>query len=470
VLTNDVGLNSLLDRIAPVRHEYRRFAIAACIVIAAIALAAATQVVFRPAVTVIFAAAVVGCTALFGIAAGLLSAALAVIAADFFFIPPIFEFNMDAVTLRAAIELSALAVFTHVIERRVSGQIRSRKRVPLGIHGQLDGIRDGEVYGWAMDCDRPTEPLLVTISVDGRPVAEAAAVYYRADVESGMHSSGSYGFCVDLSQRVRAATEAVVEARTSDGQMLENSPQTMRIPARARPAGPAILFMHIPKTEGIAFREAIAANYPESAVAYIYGTAPGFLVRDLRRLPLEQRRDLRFVIGHFEYGLHHDLPQDTLYVTIVREPAGRALSQYVMLQRTEPELLKQKNGRMLPLEELLERKPHIHFDNALVRHFGAVDEREFPAGAVNQELYEKALYYLHTGFMFVGHQEFAGPAYAWMRTRFGWTARPELEIVNAGTSRPNADQIQSVRKAFETFNRWDYLLYEEILRLYPYPG
>jgi hypothetical protein len=467
--TVDAGLNSLLDRLAPIRHEYRRFAIAACFVIAAIALTAAAQLVFRPAVTVIFAAAVIGCTALFGIAAGLLSAGLAVLAADFFFVPPIFEFNMDAVTLRAAIELSALAIFTHLIERRVSGQIRSKKKMPLGVRGQLDGIRDGEVYGWVMDCDHPTEPVLVTISVDTRPVVEVAAVYYRPDVENGLHCSGSYGFCVDLSQRVPVEKEAVVEARTASGQMLENSPQKMRIPARARAGGPAILFMHIPKTAGIAFREAIVANYPESAVAYLYGTAPGFLVSDLRRLPLDQRRDLRFVIGHFKYGLHHDLPQDALYITIAREPTARALSQYAFLQRTEPELVRE-GGRTLPLEELLERKPHIYFDNPLVRHFGAMDDREFPAGSVNRALYEKAVYYLHTGFTFVGHQEFASDAYGWMRKRFGWSARPELEIVNAGTGRPDAQEVQRVRKALEIFNRWDYLLYEEILRLYPYPA
>jgi Domain of unknown function (DUF4118) len=464
----DAGLNSLLDQLAPLRHKNTRFLFAAAAVFGAVAIAGAAEFVFQPAAALIFAVAVVACTALLGLTAGLASAALAVFSVDFFFVPPIFQFNLDPLMLRAAIELSALAVLTHIVERRVSNQIRSKKKMPLGIHGQLDGIRDGEVYGWAMDCDHPVEPVLVTILVDGRPMAEVAAVYYRADIETGLQSSGSYGFCVDLSRRVTADREAVVEARTSGGQALKNSPQTMTIPARPHAPGPAILFMHIPKTAGIAFREAITANYPQSAVAYLYGTAPGFLAPDLRRLPLEQRRDFRFVMGHFQYGLHHDLPQDALYVTMVREPAARALSQYAMLQRTEPELLKQ-HGRTLPLEELLERKPHIHFDNALVRHFGAVDEREFPAGAVNQQLYEKALYYLRTGFTFIGHQEFAGNAYARMRERFGWSARPELEIVNAGTSCPDAGQIQRIRRAFEAFNRWDDLLYREILRLYPYP-
>lgn len=467
MVMTDARLNSLLDRIAPIRHKQIRFLIAAAWTIATLAFAAAAHVLFRPAATLIFAAAVIGCTGLFGLTAGLLSAALSVLTVDFFFIPPIFEVNLDALTLRAAVELGALAVCTHFVERRVSARIRSKKKLPLGIRGQLDGIKDGEVYGWAMDCDHPSSPVLVTISVDSRPVAEIAAVYYRPDLETRLGCSGSHGFYVDLSGRVSAAKEALVEARTADGQLLENSPSRMRIPARAREDGPAVLFMHIPKTAGIAFREAIVANYRESAIGYMYGTAPGFLVQDLRRLPLEQRRDLRFVMGHFQYGIHHDLPQESLYVTLVREPAARMLSHYAYLQHTQPELLKQ-GDRVLGLEELLERKPHIHFDNALVRHFGSVDEHEFPAGSVNQKLFENAVYYLRTGFTFVGHQECAANAYAWLQKRFGWNARAELEIVNSGPTRmDDADRV-SARQAMEKYNQWDCQLYEEILRIFPY--
>ncbi|HTU47084.1 MAG TPA: DUF4118 domain-containing protein [Bryobacteraceae bacterium] len=463
---SDAGLNSLLDQLGPVRHKKTRFLFALSVVILALAFAAVSQFVFRPGAALIFAAAVAGCTALFGLAAGLVGAGLAVLAVDFFFIQPIFVLHFDAVTFRAALELVAVAVVTHFIERRISSRIRSKKKAPLGIRGHLDGMKDGEVYGWAMDCDNPSLPVLVTISVDSRPVAEVAAVHYRPDIETELQS-GSHGFYVDLGGRISAEKEAVVEVRTPNGMQLDNSPQRMRIPSRMREDGPAVLFMHIPKTAGIAFREAITANYRESEIAYLYGTAPGFLTGDLRRLPLEQRRSLRFVAGHFQYGIHHELPQETLYFTIVREPAARMLSHYAFLQHTQPELLKE-GGRVLSLEELLERKPHVHFDNALVRHFGAVDERDFRAGSIDQQLYDKAVYYLRTGFTFVGHQEFAADAYAWLQQRFGWSARPKLEIVNAGRTRFDDARLASIREIFDSYNRWDSLLYKEILRLFPY--
>ncbi|MBV8905782.1 MAG: hypothetical protein JOZ22_19285, partial [Acidobacteriia bacterium] len=145
----------------------------------------------------------------------------------------------------------------------------------------------------------------------------------------------------------------------------------------------------------------------------------------------------------------------------------RMLSHYSFLQRTEPELI-QRKGRMLALEELLASKPHIHFDNALVRHFGGVDERAFPPGTIGQEQFDAAVYFLRTGFTFVGHQEFAAEAYACMRERFGWNARPRLEIVNAAETRIEDARLPAICQAMAQYNPWDCKLYEEILRLFPY--
>ncbi|MBV9760244.1 MAG: DUF4118 domain-containing protein [Acidobacteriaceae bacterium] len=464
---HESGLNSILDRLAPLRRRNVRFLFALFLVIAALALAATAQFVFRPGAALVFAVAVIVSTGLFGLAAGLTSALLSFLAIDFFFVPPGFAFVTTAAVLWLAFDLGVLAIGTHLLVRYISGRIRSKVKPPLGIHGQLDGIQNGEVYGWAMDCDNPLNPVTVTILADERPIAQVAAVHYRPDVESALHCSGRYGFYADVSQWVTAEEESSIEARLPNGRALENSPQTLTIPARPRKPGAAVLFMHIPKTAGIAFREAIAANYRESQIAYLYATPPGYLVDDLRRLPLEQRRDLRFVAGHFQYGVHHALPQDALYFTIVREPAARLLSHYAFLQHTAPELVK-SGGRLLSLEELLQRKPNIHFDNPLVRHFGSVDEREFPPGSIDRPLYEKALYYLRNGFLFVGHQEYSADAFQWLRQRFGWQARAELELVNVGLRRMNDADRASTRKAMEIQNQWDCLLYEEILKLFPY--
>lgn len=461
------GLNSLLDQLAPIRHTKARYLFAAALAISAVALAAIALVLFRPTVTLIFAVMVAAAAALFGRAAGLLSAAIATVAIDFFFVPPAFQLKIDGALLRAAIELGVIAVAAYFLERSVSNRIRRKKKTPLGLHGALDGIVDGQVFGWAMDADNPSSPVLVTIAIDSRPAAQVAAVYYRDDVQKLLGSSGSHGFWADLSGRAPADKEIVVTAHTSSGQVLANSPLKGRLPPRIREDEPAILFMHIPRTAGTAFREAIARNYREHAIAYLYGTPPGFLVQDLNQLPLEQRRELKVVIGHFPYGIHHYLPQETIYVTIVREPAARLLSHYTYLRHTQPELLKEGN-RTLTLEELLKKKPHIHFDNTLVRQFGSVDEREFPAGTIDETLYNKALYYLQREYKFIGHQEFAADAYSWLKRQFGWNTPEQLDFVNPSLIRVDDAERANAQEAFEKYNHWDNLLYREILKLFPY--
>ncbi len=465
---NLLSLNPVLDGLAPLRRDGTRFLFATAAVALALGLTAGSQWIFGSTSASIFALAVIFSTAVFGLMAGLCTAFAAVLVFDFFFLTPQFGFTLDTVTLRVAVALSAVAGCTHVLERRISASIRSKIKPPLGMHGNLDGIENGEVYGWASDADHPSQPVLVTVFVDHRLVANVAAVYYRPDVAEAMNCSGSHGFYFDLSPYVSASGETWIDVRLPNGVSLTNAPTVMRVPAiKPRKRRPTVLFMHIPKTAGTALREAIAANFVQSEIAYLYPSAPGFLVSDLRALPLEQRRALRVVIGHFQFGMHEALPQEAEYITVVREPSARVLSQYAYLLQTQPELITGSDGHVMDLPELFEKRLTVDFDNAIVRCFSGVDEREFPPGNLTRAIYEKAVYNLHTAFTFVGHQESSGESYEWLRRHYGWHATDGLPLANLGTVRmakgPGAELMATIRH----YNRWDCLLYEEILRKFP---
>jgi Domain of unknown function (DUF4118)/Sulfotransferase family len=462
-------LDSLLRDLSRLRHKKTRFFLATAFVLAALAITAMATFLFGSTAGLIFALAVGASTALFGLVAGLCTAAAAVLAVDFFYIPPSFAFNMDSSTLRIALALTAISVFTHLIERQTQGTIRSKTKALLGarVYGELDGIENGDAYGWAFNADEPASPVLVTLSVDDRPVAQVAAVHYRADVENIMNCSGKHGFFVDIGEQASEEKEALVDVRLLDGSSLKNSPRKLRVQPRVPSQAPTVLFMHIPKTAGTAFREAIAANYRRSEIAYLYPTPPGFLVTDVRALPLEQRRSFRVVIGHFQYGMHAAIPRRYCYVTIVREPSRRILSHYAFLREAEPAGLAE-GQRTLNLVEFLEQKSNVNFDNALVRFFAGVPEHRFPFGSLDREIYERAVHHLRTAFTFVGHQENSANAYGWLQNRFGWHAKPALDHINATLVSASAPDRSEVRKAIEHFNRWDLMFYQEILRLFPY--
>ncbi|MBV9499535.1 MAG: DUF4118 domain-containing protein [Acidobacteriaceae bacterium] len=462
-----LGLNSLLDQLRPLRHTRFRIALALAFVALALAFTQAAEVLWKSSVFLIFAAAVAASTALFGLVAGLVTVLFSTVAVDFFYISPIFNISLNQTTLQIAAQYTILTILVHGITRYASARVRSNAK--LGIAGHLDGVVDGEVYGWALDRDNPSVPLKVVIYINDQPVAETAAVYYRPDIAAQMNTSGRHGFYVDVTKYCPTETEAVIEARLGGPSLIANGPIKAQIPARPSQSTPTVLFMHIAKTAGTAFREAITANYKQAEIAYLYPDPPGFPLDYVTQLPWHQRSSFRLVIGHFVYGPHQWFREPSTYVTVVREPFSRVSSHYLYLCKTNPGAISE-GGRLLDLIEALELRTTVDLDNALVRHFSGIDESEFPPGTVGYEAYDLAVHNLHTAFSLVGHRECAEESYRVMQERFGWTAQSNLEVVNRNITTLDATQEKRIRQAVEYHNRWDYLLYTEILRIFPRPN
>jgi hypothetical protein len=462
-------LNSVLAKLSPLRYRGSRFLFVTAGTIGALALTASAEWLLGSAAATVFAIWVVIATGFFGLLAGLVSAVMSILIIDFFYLPPAFALSFDVNLLRVAFGLSALAVVTHLVERRISGAIRSRVKPPIGIHGSFDGMKDGEVFGWALDADHPTRPVPVTVFVDGRPAAHVQAVYYRSDLGEKM-GSAEHGFYVDLAEHFQNARETVIDVRLPNGCSLLGAPAVIYVPTIApRKSRPTVLLMHIPKAAGTSFRDAIGTNFLLSEIAYLYPSAPGFLVKDLRELSLEQLRVLRLIIGHFQFGIHEFLPQTSEYITIVREPGARVLSQYRYLLQTDPELARDRNGRVVSLLELFEKRLTVNFDNLMVRHFSGVGECDLPPGTVTEAVFERAVTNLRSNFRFVGHQECSSQAYEWLCEDYGWHTTEHLPEANLGKIRLEETLGPDLNAAIRHYNRWDYLLYDEILKRFPRP-
>ncbi|MBV9302097.1 MAG: sulfotransferase family 2 domain-containing protein [Acidobacteriaceae bacterium] len=345
--------------------------------------------------------------------------------------------------------------FYYLVGRRKTNGANTSKPDMLG---RVDGIAGGEIYGWAFDRNNPSRAGKLNIYLDGELCSEVLAVHYRPDV-------GQHAFYFDLTRDGQAKSKARVEATFADGRLVPNSPLTAEIPRRDGPRQrEAILFMHIAKTAGTAFREVMIENYKPSEVAYLYPDPPGFLAGHFEALPLEQRAKFRLVIGHFQYGVHAHLPQESTYVTIVRDPTERILSHYCYMLEMQPGLARHGSSR-LSLAEMLERGMTVNLDNLMVRCFAGVDEKDVPPGRVDQRAYDLAVHHLKTRFSYVGYQDRADEAYAALQTKFSWKPRSSLAIVNRGTRPERCDE--ETRKVIERFNHWDRQLYTEIEKLFP---
>jgi hypothetical protein len=452
----------------PSEHYYSRYGIAILIVLAALVLIGIGKLVFGSAPLVLLALAIVTASRAVGISGGIFSVLVSTLAADFFFLPPVLAVNLDQTTWILGAKYSAVALLSYAIFRK------GRRAVPLerlptsmlGALGHLDGIQDGEIYGWAINPDAPRKPARITAHVNGRPVVEALAVYYRPDVAEQFKCSGQHGFYLDLSQVSDTDTDAIIDVRLSNGRSLQNAPIRAHLPCRRRSRTLTLLYMHIAKTAGTALRETILNNYKQSEVAYIYPEAPGFPVGDLRELPLAQRAQFRFVAGHFQYGIHNEIPNDYAYFSIVRNPLYRVRSHYNYLVEYKYPLVA-RDGHIKSLEEVLEGRLTVDLDNLMVRCFAGVNEKEFPPGTITSEMYELARHRAEKDFLYIGQQERLREAYSFLQAKLGWNWSLPPEVMNRGSYSPEERLGDSDAELIKRFNSWDFKLYEHILEIFP---
>lgn len=94
---------------------------------------------------------------------------------------------------------------------------------------------------------------------------------------------------------------------------------------------PLLLHAHIPKTAGTSLRGFVFNSLGGESCLNFESSNPYSLEISTREFSdaISLRPEVKFVSGHFPYGIHRCLPKRACkYITILRDPASRALSLY----------------------------------------------------------------------------------------------------------------------------------------------
>jgi len=95
-----------------------------------------------------------------------------------------------------------------------------------------------------------------------------------------------------------------------------------------------VIFIHIPKAAGITFYQILKRQHKTQYIQYIEaGISKQRSIDAFRELPEEKRARLRCILGHMPFGLHQWLLQTATYITILRNPVERVVSEYYFLRR-----------------------------------------------------------------------------------------------------------------------------------------
>ena len=130
----------------------------------------------------------------------------------------------------------------------------------MALVGYLDEITREQVRGWAGDPERPDEPVLLEVLVDGRPVASIVANGHRPDIELAGIGDGRHGFGIELSRLAAPITAAVVHVQRRDtAEQLVGSPVRLDAPLELdEPARRAMVALLRSPGTGQVLRERVA--------------------------------------------------------------------------------------------------------------------------------------------------------------------------------------------------------------------
>ena len=127
-----------------------------------------------------------------------------------------------------------------------------------------------------------------------------------------------------------------------------------------------LYFLHIAKTGGTSFKKILDSQFNENVI---------FKPETWIELLLANNWDFsksRLIRGHYGFGIHHILPKNPVYITMLREPTSRTISWYYFLMKAvkdgNPRLRKLFNGNESLFDLLLDPVFKRWFKNVQVRY------------------------------------------------------------------------------------------------------
>jgi hypothetical protein len=232
---------------------------------------------------------------------------------------------------------------------------------------------------------------------------------------------------------------------------------------------PLLAFVHIPKTAGATVISMFAAAYSKDAIrdsGNYFRNPEGTPRKVIRR----SKAGARVLSGHTPYGLFRaHLPAETRYMTFLREPVDRVLSQYWRhIRRRDPSRAgrtKQRRGKKTRADSMEEafiemRLPEIN--NLATR---LLCGRPSPLGDLPASALDDAKDNLGE-FEFVGIQERFDESLVLLQRKLG-LGLVTYEDRHVSSDRPTVDEVaEDERALIEEHNQLDTELYRFGLELF----
>ena len=230
---------------------------------------------------------------------------------------------------------------------------------------------------------------------------------------------------------------------------------------------PVCILVHMPKASGSTLQEIIQRQYPLAATLDIHGESVETVqssVDRLRHMPKKNREKIACVKGHIPFGIHRWLPRIPRYVTMLRDPIQRTVSDYFFALNTPGHTLFERLRRYrLSLKDFIVLRDEQGLNDIYCRLLSeavswdrlADSPRTLPPGALGT-----AKENLERYFAVVGITERFNESLLLMQIAYGWKD-VHYERVNVTRDKPAQVTLPGEElDAIRLYNGRDIELYE----------
>jgi tetratricopeptide (TPR) repeat protein len=231
-----------------------------------------------------------------------------------------------------------------------------------------------------------------------------------------------------------------------------------------------IIFTHIFKAGGTTLRHVLANQYGEDAVYeinYDYNNPHPHSRFEYRNLTMRQRSRIKVVTGHMPYseGLHYCLTEPYVYITLLRDPIERTISEFYFIHRNTDTDLRRKIVRECPeLKDFLESGYSQR--NYNIRYFASC-EVDCSLKIQPEWILSSAKHNLREHYNAVGVTERYDEFVILLRRLMKWENYPFYTKQNITPGRPKREEIDPhVLRMIEDYNRQDLEFYNYAISIF----
>lgn len=221
-----------------------------------------------------------------------------------------------------------------------------------------------------------------------------------------------------------------------------------------------IAFFHLIKAAGTTLERILKRQYGESVVME-FGSPQEAKERlaEYSNWPEDRRGKIDVFMGHIRFEDHDKLPEGCTYITLLRDPVDRIMSDYYyILTRPEHEFHRRVTSANMSLIDLVRSGFYHSLDNHQTKYLSGVRDLEY--GSYSSEVVDIARENLQKHFSVAGLTERFDESVILMKRTLGWRT-PYYVREKVTPNRPGKESLtREELECIQEYSRMDQELYQ----------